>query len=88
MNCDECGTELLTYHEAKDRGRWIWCRNCGLVCDTHSMGRGISGLMAWMRIYGITKSQMRKVTTIYINTNLYAARMNAIKIIGEMDEND
>ena len=79
--CDECGTELLNHHEAKDHYRWVWCRNCGLIVDQHPMGRGISGLMAWLRIYNVSKSDMRKITSLYVTDGLKAARLGAIPIV-------
>ena len=88
VNCDECGEPLQTHHAAKDHGRWVYCRKCGLVVDDNPMGSGISGLMAWLRIYNATKSQMRKITSIYVNGNLRGARLAAIEIIEEDDDND
>lgn len=81
MNCDECGEELITDHTAKLHGIWIWCRNCGLVFDNHPMGTGISGLMSWLKFYDTSKSDMRKVTGIYIAENLRAARMLAMAVV-------
>jgi hypothetical protein len=81
MICEECKAELLTHHEAKDRHRWIWCRSCGLLVDEHPMGRGISGLMNWLRKYDVSKSDMQKLTAIYVNGNLRDARIAAIPIV-------
>ena len=81
MNCEECGNELLTHHEAKDHHRWIWCRNCGLVVDQNPMGRGISGLSQWLRVYGVSKSDMRHITALYVSNNLKDARLAAIPIV-------
>ena len=81
MICDECSTELLTNHADRDRG-FIFCETCGLVVDpTHAQGRGISGLMAWLRMYDVKKSDMQKITTLYITENLRAARMASIIIV-------
>ncbi len=81
MQCEECGETLLTHHAAKDRHRWVWCRACGLVVDEHPMGRGISGLMTWLRVYGVKKNDMRDITAIYVNNNLREARLMSIPVV-------
>ena len=84
MQCEECGETLLTHHESKDNYRWIWCRKCSLVVDPeHPMGRGISGLMSWLRAYGVKKSDMQKITQIYTINNLKDARLASIPIVEE-----
>ena len=81
MRCDECHEDLLTNHADRDRG-FIVCDGCGLVVDpTHEMGRGISGLMSWLRRYGVKKGDMQKITTLYVNDNLRAARLASIPIV-------
>lgn len=81
MNCEECHEKLLTNHADKDHG-FIVCHGCGLVVDpTHEMGRGISGLMSWLRRYNISKSDMQKLTQVYVNENLKAARLMAVPIV-------
>lgn len=80
--CDECGEILLTHHAAKDHHRWIWCRSCGLVVDPdHSQGRGVSGLMAWLRFYRVEKSDMQKITKEYIQNGLKSARLASIPMV-------
>jgi hypothetical protein len=82
MQCEECGETLLTHHAEKDRNRWIWCRVCGLVIDPdHPQGRGISGLMAWLRVYGVKKNDMQNITAIYVNNNLRDARLASIPLV-------
>ena len=84
MNCDECGAGLLTYYESKDNHRWIWCRSCGLIVDPdHSQGRGISGLMKWLRVYGVKKSDMQKITKEYVTDGLKSARLASIPLVEE-----
>lgn len=81
LKCEECGAELLTHHTAKDHNRWIWCRACGLCVDPeHSQGRGISGLSQWLRTYNVSKSDMRKITALYVTDGLKAARLASIPI--------
>lgn len=81
VGCDECGDIVPMSFEDKDRGL-PWCRSCGLIIDpNHPMGRGISGLMAWLRFYQVDKSDMRKITAIYVNENLKAARLSAVPIV-------
>lgn len=81
VNCDECGEKLLTDHASKLHDIWVWCRKCGLVFDDHPMGTGISGLMIWLKFYGVSKSDMRKITSIYIATNLRDARVAAMEYV-------
>ena len=81
MKCDECGETILIHHESKDLHRWLWCRNCGLVVDQNPMGRGISGLMSWLRVYGVKKSDMQKITLKYVNGNLKEARLASIPLV-------
>ena len=84
MQCEECGETLLTHRESKDNHRWIWCRKCGLVVDPdHPQGRGISGLISWLRVYGTKKSDMQKITQIYTMNNLKDARLASIPIVEE-----
>ena len=81
MKCDECGSELKTTFSDRERG-FIWCRNCCLVYDPKNpMGKGISGLMSWLRMYGMDKSDMRKITEKYVIDGLRSARLAAVKII-------
>lgn len=47
------------------------------------MGRGISGLMSWLRAYGVKKSDMQKITQIYTINNLKDARLASIPIVEE-----
>lgn len=82
MQCEECGETLLTHHESKDHHRWIWCRSCGLCVDpVHPQGRGISGLMSWLRVYGVKKGDMQKITLKYVNVNLKEARLASIPLV-------
>jgi len=82
MDCEECGEKLLTNHEDKDHNRWIFCRVCGLIVDPeHPQGRGVSGLMSWLRIYGVKKGDMRDITAIYVTNNLRDARLASIPIV-------
>lgn len=84
MICDECNAVLLTTFPEKDRNRWNWCRNCGLVVDPeHSMGRGISGLMQWLRFYRVKKSDMQKITKEYVQNGLKEARLASIPLVEE-----
>ena len=81
MICEECSTELLTNHADRDRG-FIFCETCGLVVDpTHAQGRGISGLMTWLRMYGVKKGDMQKITSLYVQRNLREARLASIPIV-------
>lgn len=78
MYCGECKSKLLTNHADKDHGL-IVCPNCGLIVDNlHPMGRGVSGLMSWLKKYGIEKSELQKITKIYITQGLKNARLAAI----------
>lgn len=79
--CDECGAEVPMAFEDKDRG-FNWCRQCSLVIDpNHPMGRGISGLSQWLRIYNVSKSDMRKITALYVTDGLKAARLASIPLV-------
>ncbi len=81
MECEECHNPLKTNHADRERG-FIFCETCGLVVDpTHPQGRGISGLMNWLRMYGVKKGDMQKITALYVNDNLRAARLASIPIV-------
>lgn len=83
IGCDECGAEVPMSFADKERG-FAWCRDCGLVIDPdHPMGRGISGLMVWLRFYRVKKSDMQKITQIYMVNNLKDARLASIPIVEE-----
>lgn len=82
VGCDECGEMIRMSHQDKDRG-FSWCRNCGLVIDDHPMGRGISGLMQWLRFYRVDKSDMQKITKEYIANGLKSARLASIPLVEE-----
>ena len=81
MICDECGSTIPMAFEDKDRG-FSWCRQCSLVIDpNHPMSYGISGLMQWLRIYNVSKSDMRKITALYATDGLKAARLASIPLV-------
>ena len=83
IGCDECGDDVPMSFADKARG-FAWCRSCGLVVDPmHAMGRGISGLMQWLKFYNVNKSDMQKITKIYTVENLRAARLGSIPIVEE-----
>lgn len=81
MICEECSTKLLTNHADRDRG-FIFCETCGLVVDPeHEQGRGISGLMIWLRVYGVKKGDMQTITKEYVINGLRSARLAAIPLV-------
>lgn len=81
VGCDECGEMILTAFQYRDQG-FSWCRACGLVIDpSHPMGRGVSGLMAWLRFYRVKKSDMQKITKEYVTDGLKAARLASIPMV-------
>ena len=83
VGCDECGEMILTAFQDKDHG-FSWCRACGLVIDPmHEMGRGISGLMQWLRFYRVKKSDMQKITREYVQNGLKEARLASIPLVEE-----
>jgi flavoprotein len=81
VSCDECGEIISTSPQDKDRGTFNWCRSCGLVVDDHPMGRGISGLMQWLRFYRVDKSDMQKMTKEYVQNGLKSARLASIPLV-------
>ena len=80
FTCDECGNAIPMAFEDKDRG-FSWCRNCGLVFDDHDMGRGISGLINWLRMYEVKKSDLQKITKEYVQNGLKSARLTSIPLV-------
>ena len=81
FKCEECGADVPMAFEDKDRG-FNWCRRCSLVIDpNHPMSRGISGLMAWLRIYNVSKGDMRHITALYVTDGLKSARLASIPIV-------
>ena len=81
VGCDECGADIPMSFADKERG-FAWCRDCGLVVDPmHEMGRGISGLMTWLKFYRVKKSDMQKITATYVNDNLRSARLASIPLV-------
>lgn len=80
MHCGECKAPLLTNYADKDRGMVV-CDSCGLVVDNlHPMGRGVSGLMLWLKAYGIRKPELQVITEIYITQGLKNARLASIEL--------
>ncbi len=81
IGCDECGADIPMSFADRDHG-FVWCRRCGLIVDPmHEMGRGISGLMKWLKFYKISKSDMQKITKIYMIENLRSARLASIPVV-------
>lgn len=80
MKCQECNENLLTNHADRDHG-FIFCARCGLIFDpVHEMSYGISGLISWLRKYDVSKSDLQKITAIYVNNNLRDARLAAVPL--------
>ena len=82
--CDECGAKLLTNHSDRDHRGLIYCRSCGLVYDPyHEMGRGIKGLILWLRRNGAAIDMLRRITQVYESSGLRDARLYAVRLLEE-----
>lgn len=75
--CPECHEWINLHRVYMDKGRWVWCRKCGLVLDGKFDGMKEREWVQWIKTVeeGIGKSELRTIVKVARVDGRYKALM-------------
>ena len=73
--CPECENWINLHRVYLDKGRWVWCRKCGLVLDGHFEGMKEWEWVQWIKTVedGIGKGELRDIVKVARREGRYKA---------------